>query len=141
MSKQHQDYYAATQKQPIIEPPPDTDTPPPPGEPVVIPSKPEHDVDNLETVAMEDEPLDNTPPEPAVTRLDYNHGQPVPLPEVGPPPPIPGMQTFDHNHGFTPAAGAQPYGHVPAQRFDYGHQVRYLLLLLCSCCYYCLLYQ
>lgn len=32
------------------------------------------------------------------------------------------MQTFDHNHGFTPSSSAQPFGHVPAQRFDYGHQ-------------------
>lgn len=126
MTKQHQEYYASTQKHPITEPPlPDTDPPPPPGESVVIPPKSEHEVDNLESVAMDDEPLDTTTPEQgiAVTRLDYNHGQPVPLPEVGPPPPIPGMQTFDHNHGFTPAASsAQSYGHVPTQRFDYGHQ-------------------
>ncbi|XP_020914170.1 arginine/serine-rich protein PNISR isoform X2 [Exaiptasia diaphana] len=125
MNKQHQEYYASTQKHPITEPPlPDTDPPPPPGESIVIPPKPEHEVDNLESVAMDDESLDTTTPEQgiAVTRLDYNHGQPVPLPEVGPPPPIPGMQTFDHNHGFTPASSAQSYGHVPAQRFDYGHQ-------------------
>jgi hypothetical protein len=101
-----------------------SDPPLPPGESEIAPPQPDHGGDNLETVAMEDEPLDATLPEQeiAVTRLDYNHGQPVPLPEVAPPPSIPGMQTFDHNHGFTPAAGAPTPAYVPAQRFDYGHQ-------------------
>lgn len=101
-----------------------SDPPLPPGESELPPPIPEPDGDNLETVAMEDESLD-TPvleQEIAVTRLDYNHGQPVPLPEVGPPPLLPGMQTFDHNHGFTPATGAPAPAFVPAQRFDYGHQ-------------------
>ncbi|EDO41971.1 predicted protein [Nematostella vectensis] len=137
MAKQHQQYYATMQTAPpplpteaVPDGPPGEhpDLPPPPGESFeAVKPKPVSDTvamttDNLETVAMEDDPPEeDTPVEPSVTRLDYNHGQPV-IPEVGPPPPLPGMQTFDHNHGYTPAPAVQPYGHMPAQRFDYGHQ-------------------
>lgn len=94
MAKQPQGFYPPPPNQQPKPPLPNTDgtardPPPPPGE------KQEHNVDNLETVAMDDEPLDSGPPDQgiAVTRLDYNHGQPVPLPEVGPPPALPGILT------------------------------------------------
>lgn len=104
-------------------PPDDKKEPPPPGWSEDVPaSDANQGVDNMETVAMEDEGTESDVPnfkgyenaggvlQPPVIQ-DYHHASSASA----------RMQTFDHNHGFTEPV-QHPYGGgVALQQFDYGH--------------------
>lgn len=109
-------------------PPEEEPEPPPPGWADVHHAEGNQTVDNIETVAMDDEAVESNGTEiegennrshfehqkerkPTITQ-DYNHQPAAPV--------LPGMQTFDHNHGFN-RPPPQPFSHVAPQPIDYGH--------------------